>query len=149
MFWADTTFHSSPQKLCFVSMMIHVYYLKTVSTSDGRCMEVCLSIWIKKCNKGGKKTYFAGLLCRFVKDTKSSRFTYFNVSRNVRATLVLYMSIQWLGQLATFYYDISDMWLKWYFIGDIIYHNMWYKIKTRFPTISIVNLGFLCFPNIK
>ena len=45
----------------------------------------------------------------------------------------------------------SDMWLKWSFIGHIIYHNMWYKMKTMFPTISlsIVNLGFLCFPNIK
>ena len=46
--------------------MSRVYSLKTVSTSDGRCMGVCFSISEeKRCNREGKKTYFGGLLSRF------------------------------------------------------------------------------------
>ena len=46
--WRDLSGHNIPfitiKVLYFASMMPRVYSLKTVSTSDGRCMGVCFSI---------------------------------------------------------------------------------------------------------
>ena len=111
-----------------------------------------LHIWRKKDVTEEEKDLLCWSSIAVLRATKSSRFTCFNVSRNVRYTLLLYIrSLSCPKLTAMFFYDSSDIWLKWPFIGDIIYHNMWYKMKRMFPKISlsIVNLGFVCFPNIK
>ena len=92
-------------------MMSRVYSLKTVSTSDGRCMEVCFSISEEKKNITEEEK---DLLCwssiAVLRATKSSRFTCFNVSRNVRYTLLLYIrSLSCPKLTAMFFYDSSDI----------------------------------------
>ena len=90
----------------------------------------------KRCNREGKKTYFGGLLSRFYETQNRLVLLVLPSVRTLSSLKLDRMFIRCLGQASMVYYDNSDLCLKWDFIGYIIYHNMLYKMKTSFPTIS-------------
>ena len=170
--------------------MPRVYSLKTVSTSDGRCMGVCFCIseekkiwqrrkkdllswrfWLaqRKLNPDlGHFTQIPNIVFSQIPEAPSLRRKLACHPRTFGTKSGCWNSV-WNPSVFFPTRDMnnhkpianrvsfpvvmsnSDMWLKWSFIGHIIYHNMWYKMKRMFPKISlsIVNLGFVCFPNIK